>query len=154
MVVKVKQVQGSGHLGVAVVGDEVMVCEHGNEGTMVYDRQLKYVRQITGRSMEEFINLSPDSYGNLYVTDWDNSVIRVFSIDGDLLCSFGRDENGMKKLSKLHSVCVASQYVYVTDIGLHNVSVFTTEGAYVTSFGLCVDRDSFVYVADFNNGKI
>ena len=85
---KVKQVQGSGHLGVAVVGDEVMVCERGNKGTiMVYDRQLKYVRQITGRGMGVFINLSPDSHGNLYVTDYDYSVIRVFSIDGDLICS-------------------------------------------------------------------
>ena len=163
---QVKQVQGQGHWGVAVVGDEVMVCECGNRGTiMVYDRQLKYVRQITGRGMGELYDLSPDSHGNLYVTDYDNSVIRVFSIDGDLLRSFGYDENGVKRLSGPHSVCVAGQYVYVTDEVLNNVSVFTTEGAYVTSFddcgreegcfnypyGLCVDRDGFVYVADFND---
>ena len=166
---KVKQVQGPGHWGVAVVGDEVMVCEDDNKGTiMVYDRQLKYVRQITGRGMGEFINLSPDSHGNLYVTDCDNSVIRVFSIDGDLLRSFGCDENGVKKLSGPHGVCVAGQYVYVLDVGLHNVSVFTTEGAYVTSFGdcgseegcfyyphgLCVDGDGFVYVADSGNDRV
>ena len=62
-------------------------------------------------------------------------------------------------------VCVAGQYVYVADESLHNVSVFTTEGAYVTSsghrgseegcfnspYGLCVDRDGFVYVADYYN---
>ena len=166
---RVKQVQGPGHRGVAVVGDEVMVCERGNKGTiMVYDRQLKYVRQITGRGMGVFINLSPDNHGNLYVTNDDNSVIRVFSIDGDLLRSFGCDENGTKKLSSPHGVCVAGQYVYVTDEGLHNVSVFTTEGAYVTSFGhrgseegcfsfpcgLCVDRDGFVYITDFNNDRV
>ena len=168
---KVKQVQGSGHRGVAVVGDEVMVCEDDNNGTiMVYDRQLQYVRQITGRGMRGFHDLSPDSHGNLYVTDCDNSVIRVFSIDGDLLHSFGCDENGVKKLSRPWGVCVAGQYVYVTDIGLDNVSVFTTEGggAYVTSFGhrgseegcfrfprgLCVDRDGFVYVADVNNHRV
>ena len=105
---QVKQVQGPGQLSMAVVGDEVMVCERGNKGTiMVYDRQLKYVRQITGRGMGEFINLSPDSHGNLYVADYDNSVIRVFSIDSDLLRSFGCDENGVKKLSGPHGVCVA-----------------------------------------------
>ena len=166
---RVKQVQGPGHSCVAVVGDEVMVCERGNEGTiMVYDRQLKYVRQITGRGMGVFINLSPDSHGNLYVTDYDYSVIRVFSIDGDLLRSFGCDENGVKKLIGPHGVCVAGQYVYVTDDGLDNVSVFTTEGAYMTSFGhhgseegcfrtprgLCVDRDGFVYVADYGNDRV
>ena len=166
---KVKLVQGQGHSCVAVVGDEVMVCEEFNKGTiMVYDRQLKYVRQIAGGGMGTFYDLSPDSHGNLYVTDCDNSVIRVFSIDGNLLRSFGCDENGVKKLSGPHGVCVAGQYMYVTGDGFHNVSVFTTEGAYVTSFGhrgseegcfscplgLCVDRDGFVYVADYGNGRV
>ena len=160
---RVKQMQGSGHLGVAVVRDEVMVCERGSEGNiMVYDGELKYVRQIAGRGMGTFCDLSPDSHGNLYVTDYDNSVIRVFSVDGDHLRSFGCDENGVKKLSRPCGVCVAGQCVYVADESLHNVSVFTFEGAYVTSFGhrgseegcfdspfgLCVDRDGFVYVVD------
>ena len=91
----------------------------------------------------------------------------VFSIDGDLLRSFGCDENGVKKLSRPWGVCVAGQYVYVTDDGLNNVSVFSTEGAYVTSFGhrgseegcftpcgLCVDRDGFVYVTDYFNDRV
>ena len=166
---KIKQVQGSGHRGVAVVGDEVMVCECSNKGTiMVYNRQLKYVRQITGRGMGEFYDLSPDSHGNLYVTDCDYSVIRVFSIDGDLLRSFGCDENGVKKLSRPRGVCVDVQYVYVTDVDRDNVLVFSTEGAYVTSFGhhgsaegffwcphgLCVDRDGFVYVTDYYNYRV
>ena len=165
---KVKQVQGPGHLGVAVVGGEVLVCERGNKGTIVMYK-LKYVRQIAGRGMGTFYDLSSDSHGNLYVTDRDNSVIRVFSIDGDLLRSFGCDKNGVKKLSRPHGVCVAGQYVYVTNGGiLHNVSVFTTEGAYLTSFGhhgseegcfnypygLCVDRDGFVYVADYDNNRV
>ena len=65
-------------------------------------------------------------------------------------------------------MCVAGQYMYVTDIDLHNVSVFTTEGAYVTSFGhhsieegcfdcpyaLCLDRDGFMYVADCHNNRV
>ena len=166
---KVKQVRGPGHHSVAVVGDEVMVCECGSKGTiMVYDRELKYVRQIAGKGMGQFCDLSPDSHGNLYVTDHDNSVIRVFSIDGDLLRSFGCDENGVNKLKSPRGVCVAYHYVYVADGGLNNVSVFSTEGAYVTSFGhrgreegsfmhpygLCVDRDGFVYVADCNNNRV
>ena len=166
---QVKQVQGPGHLGVAVVRNEVMVCERGNKGTiMVYDRELQYVRQIAGRGMGTFYDLSPDNHGNLYVIDYDNSIIRVFSIGGDLLRSFGCDENGVKKLNIPYGVCVASQYVYVIDFGPHRVSMFTTEGMYVTSFGhhgseegcfvsphaLCVDRDGFVYVADHGNNRV
>ena len=78
---QVKQVQGPGLHCVAVVGDEVMVFERINKSTiMVYDRELKYVRQIAGRGMGIFYDLSPDSHGNLYVTDIDNSFVRVFSI--------------------------------------------------------------------------
>ena len=166
---QVKQVHGSGHLGLTVVGDEVMVCEVDNKSTiMVYDRKLKYVRKIAFGSMGTFFVLSHDSFGNLYVTYSGSSIIIVFNVGGDLLCSFGCDENGVKKLSRPLSVCVAGQYMYVTDIDLHNVSVFTTEGAYVTSFGhhcieegcfdcpyaLCLDRDGFVYVADCHNNRV
>ena len=58
---------------------------------------------------------------------------------------------------------MTAQYVYVCDIALHNVSVFTTiDGKFVTSFGrkgtedgkfnepfgVNVDRDGYVYVCD------
>ena len=66
-------------------------------------------------------------------------------------------------------MCVADQYVFVIDSGLHNVSVFTTEMIYVSSFdlcgseegylimstrALCVDTDDFVYAADFQNTNV
>ena len=125
------------------------------------------MRQIGGRGMGTFYGLSPDSHSNLYVTDYAISLIRVFHVDGDLLRSFGCDENGEVKMRIPSGVCVAGQYVYVTDVGHNSVSVFTTEGAYVTLFGhrgreegcfdcpcaLCVDRDGFVYVVDKFNRK-
>ena len=44
---EVQQVKGPGYRGVAVVGDEVMVCERNNRGTiLVYDREVKYVKFI------------------------------------------------------------------------------------------------------------
>ena len=65
-------------------------------------------------------------------------------------------------------VCGWSALVYVVDLKNHNVSVFTTKGEYVTSFGqegsnegdlkgpwgICVDKDGFVYVGDSSNGRI
>ena len=41
----------------------------------------------------------------------------------------------VNKLSDPHGVCVAGQYVYVTDYSNNNISIFTTEGEYVTLFG-------------------
>ncbi len=72
----------------------------------------------------------------------------------------------MKKLNKPRGVCVSGQYVYVTNHYGHNVSVFTTEGEYVTSFGHCGDKDgefvypygicagNYIYIADFRNNRV
>ena len=158
---KVQQVKGPGHCGVAVVGDEVMVTECGNGGRiMVYDRELKYVRQIVGPDKSSFYFLSSDSHHNVYVSDRGNSSVQVFSNDGEFLRSFGCDEKGVARLKSPWGVCVAGQYVYVADGGVHKIVVFTTEGDYVTSFGsenysdVCVDQDGFVYASDINNNKI
>ena len=144
---------GPGHLYVAVVGDEVMVTECGNGGRiMVYDRELKYVRQIFGAVESLFYFLSSDSHYNMYVSDDENVRVQVFSNDGEFLRSFGCDENVVARLKSPWGVCVAGQYVYVADYGTHKIVVFTTEGDYVTSFGsggyydVCVDQDGFVYM--------
>ena len=47
---EVQQVKDPGYIDIAVVGDEVMITEQNNKGhIMVYERELNYVRQITGR---------------------------------------------------------------------------------------------------------
>ena len=165
----VQQVKGRGHWGVAVVGDEVMLCKYGSEGTiMIYNRELEYVRRIVHKDMGQFINLSSDSHGNLYVTDYNKSMIRVFSNDGVHLRSFGCGINGINRLNDPCGVCVSGQYVYVSNEYGHNVSVFTTAGHYVTSFGrdgkdngefkypcgICVDKHSMLFVCDEHNGRV
>ena len=152
-----------GHWCVAVVGDEVMVCDR--EGNInIYSKELEYVRQIAGT----FISISSDEHGNLYVSNSTNSCINVYTNEGHLLRSFGCDEDGVKKLKCPFGICVSGQYVYVSNTDCHNISVFTTQGQYVTSFGqegmeegefyhpwgVCVDRDGFVYVCDCSNNRV
>ena len=160
-------------LGMAVVGDEVMVCDNKNDCIHVYTTELDYVRQIGshGKDPGKFNgirDISSDEHSNLYVSESRNSRIQVLSNGGEFLRSFGRDENGVNKLNWPCGVCVAGQYVYVANYNNHNVSVFTTEGAYVTSlgqggsskgdfkhpWGVCVDGDGFVYVCDHDNHRI
>ena len=152
-----------GHSCVAVVGDEVMVCDR--EGNInIYSKELEYVRQIAG----PFHSISSDEHGDLYVCNEDNSCANVYTNEGQLLRSFGCNEDGVKKLKCPCGVCVSGQYVYVANWGGHNISVFTTQGQYVTSFGqrgkgegelfcpwgVCVDRDGFVYVCDHLNNRV
>ena len=65
-------------------------------------------------------------------------------------------------------LCVSGHYVYVCNVGSFNISVFTTDGVYVTSFGqrgsnegdfnwplsVCVDQDGFVYVTEYSNSRV
>ena len=159
---KKRQANGPGHIDVSVVGDEVMVTECGNEGTiMVYDKNLNYVRKTSGESRKKFTRLSSDSSHNLYVITLEKSRVQILSNDGVFLGSLGCDENGVKKLRSPRGICVAGQYVYVADVGMAKIVVFTTDGAYVTSFAsgsycsaVCVDQDGFVYACDFMLNKV
>ena len=154
-----------GLYGLTVVGDEVMLCDR--KTITVYDRELKYVRCIE-HDMGDFMGLSADNRGNLYVSDSFNDCIQVFSNDGVFLHSFGSDSNGVKRLNIPYYVCVSGHYVYVTNIEIDCVVVFTTAGDYVISFGqegsgegefcfprgVCTDKDGFVYVADSLNNRV
>ena len=155
---EVQQVKGPGYLDIAVVGDEVMFTECNNKGQiMVYDRELNYVRQITGRSKTQLQCLHPDCHGNLYISDGDTT-IQVLSKTGDFLLSFSRDHNGVLKIKSPWKVYVCGQYVYVADYDLRKTVVFTTEGSYVTTFGCyggtCVNQDGVLYMCDYYNNKI
>ena len=166
---KQKQVvnsSGSCYRGVKVVGGEVMVCNNKG-GVMVYTKELKYVRKISSRGNAStkfggIWGVSSDEHGNLYVSDMDKSCVHVINNGKFKKSLIGRD----KKCPC--GVCVAGQYVYVTDYGKHCVSVFTTKGEHVTTFGqkgsgdgdfngpcgVYVDEDGFVYVCDCDNNKV
>ncbi len=163
-VYKVEQVKGPGHLGVAVLEDEVLVSECHNEGTiMVYDRRdFKYLRRIVHKESGTLFRISTDIHSNIYATDCNKHLVRVFNKDGVILRSFGYGDNGMKMMKIPWGICVSGQFVYVTDLDGYNVSVFTTAGDHVTSFGYHGDGDSnfrnpcgitvnvnnFIYVTD------
>ena len=153
--------------GVAVVGDEVMISGHNHPIIEVYNTELEYVREIRG-DKGEFYRISSDEHGKLYVCATDPIRIQVLSKGGEFLHSFGSDENGVNKLSDPRGVCVAGQYVCVTDYNNHNISIFTTEGEYLISFGqrganegdlkspwgICIDNEGFLYVCDCNNRRL
>jgi len=129
-VFEVEQESGPGHRGVAVVGEEVMLCACYVIGTdMIYNNELEYVRRITHADMGAFSSISADTDGNLYVTDMNCYLVRVFTTAGVLLRSIGCDgKSGEIKLKKPWGVGVAGQSVYITSHYSHEVSMFTMTG--------------------------
>ena len=165
---ELKQMNCGGQ-GLVVVGNEVFICNRLSNSTIaIYNRDLEYIRHIRHGNVEQLMGISVDACGNLYVVDNTNSLILVFSNEGNYLHSFGYDGTGRKVLKSPYGICVSGPYVYVTNAVGHNVSVFTTDGVYVTSFGIhgkdrgnfdlpfnvCVGKDGFVYVTDHFNARV
>ena len=161
------------YTGVAVVGEELMMC-NSNEGCiMVYNEDLECVRRIgskgdgVGQFSGTIRGISSDEHGNLYVCDRTKACVLVFSKAGKFLRSFSSN-NSHDKLKRPFGVCVSGQYVYVSDKDDHSLHIFTTVGDYVTKigkwgqekgdfsnpWGVCVNKDGFVYVCDNSNNRV
>ena len=148
-----------------IINNKLYMAEMNLPGIIkVYDKELTHVTTINHGNM--ILNdITPDIHQNLYVSDWSNSCVQVFTKHGVHLRSIGHDK---KELKWPCGLCVHGQYVYVTDVLSHCVFVFTTDGEYVTSFGqpgqkegdfycpgyVHVDKDGFVYVGDNSNNRI
>ncbi len=156
---KVDQSNNQGYLGLTIIENEVWLCEMDSGHLIVCDRNLNYKKCI--KTEEFFMATCLDVRGNIYATSSDR-MIHVISKDGVVLRSFGCDSNGVKMLNGPCGICVSGQFVYVTNLYDHNMSVFTTAGNFVTSFsrhgsrdvelrlpvGVCTDLDNFVYITD------
>ena len=155
LLVKVGTGNSNGRL--TVLEEAVAVCERNSKKVVFYNKLLDQSEQ-TSSKFEYFRNLkdvSLDKDMNLYVTDY--NAVHVFR-ENELLRSFSSPN-----MKGPIGVCVAGQFVYVTAYRSHCVSVFTTGGKHVTSFGhgamkcprgVCVDRDGFVHVCDNDNSRV
>ncbi len=155
--------------GFALVGREIMACDINNNHIVVYSaKDLTFVRQIGhhGSGPGQFCSvrdISSDRHGNLYVSS--DSRIQVLSNSGHFIRAFDCYKIG---LMIPRGVCVEGDYVYITDWDRHTITVFSTIGEFITSFGgrgsqegkfdspcgMCVDEDGFVYVCDYLQRRI
>ena len=164
---EVKQEEHPGFYGVTIVGDEVMMCEVDNEGSIVvYDKELVFKRHIQCAYAGKLLDVAADGCGNVWSTDITNSCIHIFTDDGTFV-RFVTSSDAVQ-LSVPWGLCVSGQYVYVANTGNHSISVFTVDGVDVISFGqygtkegcfqnpsyICVDKNGYVYVSDLFNNRV
>ena len=81
---------------------------------------------------------------------------------------FGRHGEGREELNGPVGIVTRDYMVYVSELGNHRISVFTSSGHHVTSFGrkgngpgrfkfpseLAVDNNGVVYVCYYNNNIV
>ena len=110
-----------------------------------------------------------NSNGVVYVTDYNNHRVQLFSAEGQFISSFGSEGSQHGQLYFPTSICVDStNTVYVTDEN-HRVSVYTSSGQFIKCFGtqgsgegelsypkgVAVDNTTgALYVCDFWNDRV
>lgn len=108
-----------------------------------------------------------DNNGNVYVADYNNHRIQVFTAEGKFLLKFDTlgIANEKLKLPSSISISIANE-VFVTNN--HRVSVFTSNGKFLSSFGskgsepgqfnqpcgITIDDDGFIYISDTDNARL
>ena len=112
-----------------------------------------------------------DSRGNMYVVCFGHdSGIRVFAKNGQYMGWFGikdRDDVGKKITSPASITIDSDDVVYITEKSTNLVSLLTTEGQFLKSFGTCgdfvcfnrprgvaVDDNGLVYICDSGNNRV
>ena len=160
-------VEDPGLRGIAVSGEQVIVADQSNPQLLSFTRDLEFVKKIDLHSGGP-VGVTWDEEGKMYVCDFNQDYVKVLSAQGELLYSFG-DNDTSHKLDEPHSICVDSEFVYVSEWGSkHCVSVFTKQGKFITSFGkkrsgdgqfsypsgLAFDSDGVLYVCDINNIRV
>ena len=144
------------------------VCDWRNHRIQVFDQDLKHVSSFGRRGiklgeLDHPCDIASDDAGHVYVVDCYNHRVQKFSPRGEPLMTFESRTAATGKLADPRGIHISRQFVFVTDV-TPSVSVFTTNGEFVTSFGsreelgwphgITADEDGFLYVCDWNKSHI
>ena len=144
------------------------VCDYWNHRVQVFDQDLKHVSSFGRQGIKPGelnypIDVACDDAGHVYVLEYINHRVQKFSPRGEPLMAFGSRTAATGELDQPFGIHIRRQFVYVTD-KTPSVSVFTTNGEFVTSFGskeelaspqcITADEDGFFYVCDQDKSHI
>lgn len=100
------------------------------------------VTTITGSN---FLDLTSDESGNIYVDDWGARRIVVYSTTGSLLSTFGSQGNQLGQLNQATSIAYRSNKIYVSEDKNNRVQVFSDAGVALSIFAKSEANMSGIY---------
>jgi DNA-binding beta-propeller fold protein YncE len=169
-----------GPRGIAVdAKGRIFVADTGNKRILVYDANGNFILQIGNEGLsigqfEEPVGLAFDSQGNLYVADTWNQRVQVFTptengstysplLQWDISGWYGESLDNKPYLATDNQ-----GNIFVTDPESYRVLEFTTNGAFVRTWGeygtsaenfglvaaIAVDGEGHVWVSDSANNRL
>ena len=145
--------------------DEVVIIDRDNKEVIIFDKNLKLIRtfgQGSGDSKLSYPLGVAVGHNVIAVGEWDDHVVKKFSLQGDYLSKFGSCGSGDGQFDGPQGLCFNSKgLLYVVDHGNWRVQVFR-ENVFIFKFGskghnpgefqwpryIAVDSSDQVYVTD------
>lgn len=150
--------------GIAVVSDEVIVCDSFNSRLQVFTRDLKFVRQIgsQGCGNGEFqlpVDITHDEEGNLYVTDFLRKCVQVFNNQGEFrhfLISPGHIHKpiGIAVIGEMACISTENGELSLYRKTGHKYSSFTCGSSNNGMFATAFEQDGFIYVCNAEREQV
>ena len=145
--------------------DEAVIIDKGNKEVIIFDKDLKLIRLFGQGSGDSKLNRPVGiavGHNVIAVSEWDDHVVKKFSLQGDYLSKLGSSGSGDGQFNNPHGLCFNSKgLLYVVDRNNHRVQVFRenvflfkfgSEGANIGQFQnpryVAVDSSDQVYVTD------
>jgi len=159
-----------GAYALTISGDNVLAGDFGNNRVAVFGKDGTPMGQFVHPDRPSFKPTGIAANGNdVYVTDFGNCVIQVFSMkDGDVhtpirTIGLGKGVDA-GYLDRPWGVCMVSDSeIAVCDMGNHRVQIFRTTGEWVRTIGSkptfiypvgATFANGFLYIADRDNHKV
>ena len=159
---------GVGHLshpwGVTVHNKHVYVAEGGYQRISVFTLDGQLIRTIgsQGSGPGQFnstsaVAFAPDEDGDMYVVDYNNHRVQVFSANGVYQRQFGRRHLNLS----LDIILTADRHVIVADQNNSRVAIFNAMGQLIHSFqvgsspyGLAIDHNRELLVTLYSTKQV
>ena len=146
---------------IKAIGDKLYVCDTKNCRIQVLDFDGNYLRgfQMSGSTKPYDI---ASTGGLLYIVG--DRDICVYNMEGEFVRKLELQDSPVKH-SKIRGICIGHcGSIFITENGSKGVYVYKPSGKYVTTFGLCseknthggltVDNDGFVYVCNYSRSCV
>ena len=151
-------------LGICIdAEDRIIIANSHNNRIEVFSPEGNFSHSIAGNNVvpgKAFStpwDIAVDPWGNLHIAAWGTNAIKVFTVDGMFVRSYGE-----KVLMNPRGITIdGGGYVFVSDGGSNSVAVFEPTGKCThvipnldAPTGVAVDQDNGIYVVNYGTGSV